>query len=333
MKLAKSCLVGLALVTSTIAKPAELFSGDIGAAESSQATAKATVRDVATVGYATMNGGTSGGKAGAIVTVSTLAELEKAAAAAGPAIIMVSGKIATPGKVRIGSNKSIIGKDSKAELAGVGLSIRNVHNVIVRNLKIHHVRALQGDAIAIQASTNVWIDHVDVSSDKEHGKDYFDGLIDATHAADFVTISNNYIHDHYKASLVGHSGNNGAEDTGHLRITFANNLWHNINSRAPSLRFGTVHVFGSFFLNVMNGINVRKGAQVLVEQNKFKGCLKPLYSVDSTGTAVHRGNDFGANVTATIELGTRRAVPYKYALPELDELKIIARATGNTLTF
>jgi pectate lyase len=27
-------------------------------------------------------------------------------------------------------------------------------------------------------SNNVWIDHVDVSSDRDHDKDYYDGLID-----------------------------------------------------------------------------------------------------------------------------------------------------------
>lgn len=47
----------------------------------------------------------------------------------------------------------------------------------------------------------------------------------------------------YKASLVGHSDSNSAEDTGHLHVTYANNYWSNINSRAPSFRFGTGHIF------------------------------------------------------------------------------------------
>jgi pectate lyase len=80
---------------------------------------------------------------------------------------------------------------------------------------------------------------MDLSSDKDHGKDYYDGLCDITHASDYVTVSNTYFHDHYKASLVGHSDHNGAEDTGHLRVTYANNHWYKINSRTPSIRFGT----------------------------------------------------------------------------------------------
>lgn len=220
------------------------------------------------------------------------------------------------------------------ELSGVGLFIRNSKNVIVRNLRIHHVLAKNGDAIGIQGSTNVWIDHVEVSSDKEHGKDYYDGLIDVTHGSDFVTISHCYIHDHYKASLVGHSNKNEAEDTGHLRVTYAHNYWENINSRAPSLRFGTAHIFDSIFMDVVDGINVRKGAQALVENDYFSGSNKPLYTVDSTGFAVHKGNDFGSNTTATIPIGTLKAVPYKYILKELENMKEeLPDIVGNTLSF
>lgn len=130
-----------------------------------------------------------------------------------------------------------------AGLTGIGLTINGQSNVIVRNLKISKVLADYGDAITIQASKNVWVDHVDVSSDLNNGKDYYDGLIDVTHASDWVTISNSYIHDHYKASLVGHSDDNGDEDTGHLTVTYANNYWNNVNSRTPSFRFGTGHIF------------------------------------------------------------------------------------------
>lgn len=81
------------------------------------------------------------------------------------------------------------------------------------------VLADTGDAIGIQAATNVWIDHMDLSSDMDHGKDYYDGLCDVTHASDWVTISNTYFHDHYKVSLVGHSDSNADEDTGTLHVT------------------------------------------------------------------------------------------------------------------
>ncbi len=47
----------------------------------------------------------------------------------------------------------------------------------------------------------------------------------------------------WKASLVGHSDSNAAEDTGKLHITYANNKWINISSRTPSVRFGTAHIY------------------------------------------------------------------------------------------
>lgn len=201
-------------------------------------------------------------------------------------------------------------------------------------MKIHHVLATNGDAIGIQGSTNVWVDHVDVSSDKDHGKDYYDGLIDMSHASDWVTISNSHIHDHYKASLVGHSDQNMVEDTGKLHVTYAQNYWTNVNSRAPSLRFGTAHIFDSLFVNVMDGINVRKGAQALVENDAFSGSIKPLYTVDSTGSAVETGNEFGTtNMTRPAD-GTMHTVPYQYTLMTVEEMKAtLPTHAGNTLSF
>lgn len=200
------------------------------------------------VGYASQNGGTTGGKGGTTTTVASLAEFTAAVGTKTDTtakVIYIKGAITGSTKVNIGSNKSIIGTDSSASLTGVGLYIDKSKNVIVQNLKISKVLAANGDAIGIQASTNVWVDHVDVSSDVDHDKDYYDGLIDVSHASDWVTVSNSYIHDHYKASLVGHSDNNGAEDTGHLHVTYANNYWNNISSRTPSIRFGTGHIFNS----------------------------------------------------------------------------------------
>lgn len=49
-------------------------------------------------------------------------------------------------------------------LVGVGLRVLNEANVIIRNVKIQKVLASAGDAIGIQASSQVWVDHVDLSS-------------------------------------------------------------------------------------------------------------------------------------------------------------------------
>ena len=66
-------------------------------------------------------------------------------------------------------------------------------------MKIGRVPAEYGDATTIQLSTNVWVDHCDYSGDETVGKDTYDGLVDLSHAADFVTISNTYFHNHVRA--------------------------------------------------------------------------------------------------------------------------------------
>jgi pectate lyase len=80
----------------------------------------------------------------------------------------------------------------------VGLYVRRVSNVILRNLKIGQVDADNGDAIGIDESTNVWVDHCDLSGDLSAGKDDLDGLLDITHGAEWVTVSNTYFHDHVR---------------------------------------------------------------------------------------------------------------------------------------
>jgi pectate lyase len=205
-------------------------------------------------------------------------------------------------------------------------------NVIIRNLNIQKVLAENGDGIGLQAATNVWIDHCEISSDRAHDKDFYDGLLDITHASDFVTVSNTYFHDHWKASLVGHSDRNGPEDTGHLRVTYHNNYWHNVNSRMPSLRFGTGHIYNSYFESCNDGINTRKGAEVLVESNVFVGVPKPLYSTDA-GYAVAKGNDFGNGTNMALQ-GNITNIPYKYTLIDATGIKAAVVSTaGATLRF
>lgn len=97
-------------------------------------------------------------------------------------------------------------------LNGIGIRVINVDNVIVRNIKISKVLAGTGDALGVQASTRVWVDHVDLSSDLSHDKDYYDGLLDITHGCTGVTVTNSKFSNHWKSMLIGHSDNNGSED-------------------------------------------------------------------------------------------------------------------------
>ncbi|KAG8961631.1 hypothetical protein FRC03_005141 [Tulasnella sp. 419] len=278
----------------------------------------------ATLGYATLNGGTKGGVGGSTTTVSSLAALKTAVADDTARIVYVSGAITGNEAVKVGSNKSILGITG-ASLTGVGLRILEKRNVIIRNLKISKVLADAGDAIAVQGTTasNIWIDGNDLSSDRDHDKDYYDGLLDITHGVRYVSVTYNKFHDHWKGSLVGHSDSNGSEDTV-ITVTYAYNYWTNLNSRLPSFRFGTGHIFNSYFENSNDGIQTRQGAQLLIENNVFSNVGKPIF--EDGGFAVVRNNEGATPNTAPT--GTLTSVPYAYTTLALSSVKsyVVANA-------
>ncbi|KAG5637906.1 hypothetical protein H0H81_002734 [Sphagnurus paluster] len=307
-------LIAFAAVQVVSAAPAELVK-------------RASANDVATVGYATLNGGTSGGSGGTTTTVTTLAALTAAVSGSAKKVVIISGNGNTV--VKVGSNTSVVGKKGAA-LNGVGLRVIDEKNVIIRNLKITKVLASAGDAVAVQSSSQVWIDHVDVSSDKDHDKDFYDGLIDITHGCTGITVTNSKISNHWKASLIGHSDSNGAEDK-KITVTLANNYWSNLNSRTPSFRFGSGHIFNNVFDNNSDGINTRQGAQLLVENNVWTGTSKPLYSTDG-GFAVARGNDFGGAANSA-PVGTFTKAPYSYSLLAVGSVRSsVVSSAGATLS-
>ena len=75
---------------------------------------RAAINDAANLGYATLNGGTKGGAGGATTTVSTLAQYTAAVAGDSPKVVVVSGTITGAVQARVGSNTSIIGRNSGA---------------------------------------------------------------------------------------------------------------------------------------------------------------------------------------------------------------------------
>lgn len=140
----------------------------------------------------------------------------------------------------------------------------------------------------------------------------------------------------FAGSLVGHSDNNGAEDKGHLHVTYASNYFSNVSSRLPSIRFGTGHIFNNYFENVLSSaIDTRDGAQTLVESNVFVKAKKPLASLysDDEGYAVAKDNDFGGEEN-TAPAGTLTKVPYSYTALGSSKVKAAVVGTaGNTLKF
>jgi pectate lyase len=234
--------------------------------------------------------------------VTTLDQLRTAAGQAGPLIIRVQGTITGNESVRVESNKSILGAPG-ARLVGIGFTIGRssafgqVGNVIIRNLIMEKPLAPIDKVLVQYGAHHVWIDHNEFFSDLDHGVDFYDGQIDVTHGADFITVSWNIFHDHFKNSLVGNSENTGDEDSGHLRVTYHHNLFTRVDGRNPSIRFGTGHVYNNHYLDIPDyGIASRQNAQVRVENNYFDNVETPIRADTSLSDVAGFVNQVNTNV-------------------------------------
>jgi pectate lyase len=282
------------------------------------------------VGFATAGGSTTGGGAVPPVTASTLDAFKAIAAMAGPAVIQVNGTLAFPsgGQVDVASDKTIVGVGAGSGFAGGGLNLKGSQNVIIRNLTI--ARATGTDAITLQLSKNIWIDHCDLSSDLDHDAGTFDGLVDVTHATDFVTVSWTRYHDHDDTGIIGHSEDNGDEDTGHLTVTYHHNLFRNVIA-GPTARFGSVHVYNNDFDRVTDhALAARSGAVMLVERNVFTQVALPItttYKDANPGAATDVGNVVDASDGAsTITATTTWVPPYGYTADSASSVPALVQA-------
>jgi len=299
----------------------------------------------ALVGYATLDGGTNGGGDGPTYTAGTLAQLRTYAGMVGPAIIRINGTIVfpmdagTPAQpVEVESDKTLIPVHVGDGLVYNGLRVKDAHNVIVRNVTI--AKPLNGfDGITIQAASNVWVDHCDISSDLTSPKDTYDGLVDIVHGSHNVTVSWNHFHDHYGhgVSLVGHTdtpnpATDGDEDLA-LTVTFHHNLYSHVVEGAPRARFGHVHLFNNWYDTVTMpadptatsyAIASTDGATLLIERNVFETVAVPIVTILSdtsvtSGTVnnVNAVNLYGAGSSASGNNVTTSfnnwSPPYPYA--------------------
>lgn len=294
----------------------------------------------------------TGGEGGEEITVTNLEELEAALAKTEPVVVKIENLITTvdaTGKpvdksatVGAKSNKTIISETGNGHIKNIEIKL-NGENYIVKNMKFSECIAIdyfQGkgnDSLKIGGGKYVWIDHCEffsklvpthndgseltteeraiLSEYAEKGevdKDYYDGLLDITNGAAFITVSNCYFHDHQKAILCG-SGD-GADDAKYdvnIRVTFYNNYFKDIGSRIPMIRYGKAHVFNNYYLNEKidfsnsSAINCRSKSELLIEYNKFVNYRRAwgyYFSTENypTGKANVRGNDPGSAEEASV---------------------------------
>ncbi|MFJ7963990.1 polysaccharide lyase family 1 protein [Streptomyces sp. NPDC096324] len=203
-------------------------------------------------------------------------------------------------KAYVPANTTIIGLGADAGFTGASLQIKDVDNVIVRNLTFESPLDCfpqwdptdgdtgnwnsEYDSAVVYGATHVWLDH-DTFTDGDHpdsslptyyGRIYeqHDGELDIVKGADYVTASWNVFADHDKTILIGNSDSaaTAAVDRGHLKVTLHHNLFTGLVERAPRVRFGQVDSYNNHFVadstyGYSYGIGME--SQLVAEHNAF----------------------------------------------------------------
>ena len=257
-------------------------------------------------GFATQNGGTTGGEGGTVVTVDNAADFINYVQDQhqDPYIIYVSGTIDLgSSNIRVRGYKTVIGLPGSHITGNLKCYTSDESNNIFRYLDMdNYDGAGDGDCISLDGVSNIWVDHCTFT-------DADDGAVDIKNGADYITVSWCKFQypsstEHTFCNLVGHSDSNGGTDMGHLRVTFHHNWYSTLcHERMPSVRFGKAHVYNTFFDCPGNRycIRTRLYAQCLVENNYFNGVQNPWerYTTttgDDPGLLYASGNIFD-NVT------------------------------------
>lgn len=319
-------------------------------------------------GYATQNGGTTGGAGGQTVRATTGTAIHAAlcgrASSSTPIIIEVTGTINHGNTSKVSgsscntadgvielkqiSNVTIIGVGGGAVFDQLGIHIRDSRNIIIRNVTVRNVKksgsptSNGGDAIGMESSVrNVWVDHVTLEASGGESEGY-DGLFDMKDDTQYVTLSYSILRNSGRGGLIGSS----ESDRGNGYITFEHNLYENIDSRTPLLRGGIAHMFNNHYTGLHeSGINSRAGARAKVDNNYFRNSKDVLgtFYTSERGTWQVSGNIFdnvtwsspgsdnypaGPNVTST----TTVSVPYSYRLDAASCVPDIVRQTAGANT-
>lgn len=251
------------------------------------------VPDSLPFGFASLGGGTTGGKGGTEYFVTSgqqLAEImlprEKSTNPQAPIIIYVTGILSGYSDViniKRTKNVSILGVGTDAKVQGFGFKIVESSNIIVRNITFADAKSGEKDAVSVEESYNVWIDHcsftdspsIDISGGSH------DGQLDVKKGSYNVTLSYNYFTNHRKTCLLGHSPTETGDVA--LRITYYRNWFDGTYSRHPRARYGKAHIINNLYTGVgiigadAGGYAVGStcSAHLLVEGNYFENTSRP----------------------------------------------------------
>ena len=281
-------------------------------------------------GWASQNGGTSGGAGGPTVTVTDEPNLIKYASSVtpGPYIVQVSGTITitnTDG-IRLSAKKTLRGIGENPTLVGNVNFTNRDSNMVIEKLNITNPYAGSAyDGISVKQDIN------NVFITKCTFYDCGDGQLDISNKSNYVTVSWCKFYytpsapdpGHTFSSLVG-SSDDQTVDRGKLKVTYHHNWWTTgVKERMPRVRFGEVHVYNNYYSDLVAGgycVGVGVEAHIRVEGNYFNSVPNPWADYNDTGhIAGHIGwdaNNRFDNCTeptwATNEYTTIFTPPYSY---------------------
>ncbi|RCX17925.1 pectate lyase [Anaerobacterium chartisolvens] len=292
------------------------------------------------IGWASYDGGTTGGTGGVEKTFVSLSDMQayfKLRESNNPdkritekVIVYIDGTMSGSDKLDIKNtaNVSIIGRNN-AKISFM-INIVRSQNIIVKNITSSDC---SDDGLCVDSSTNVWVDHCTFMR-------AYDGLLDIKNGSNYVTVSWNHFKEHKKTALCGHSANNGSADSGKLKVTYHHNWFEGTNSRHPRVRFGQVHVYNNFFDRLTDyGVASTCDAEVLVEGNYFASVKRPVIwpqpgtdaastlSNDPAGKVKERSNyyDSGSGQPMVNDSGFSFSPPYSYALDNAGNVPSLLR--------
>ncbi|OON82802.1 pectate lyase [Streptomyces tsukubensis] len=325
--------------------------------EASAATGSAT-------GYATQNGGTTGGAGGQTVRATTGTAIHTAlcgrASTSTPITIEVEGTINHGNTTKVSgkscdtaagvielkkiSNVTIVGVGGGAVFDQIGIHVRESSNIIVQNVTVKNVKksgsptSNGGDAIGMESNVhNVWVDHTTLAASGGED-DGYDGLFDLKNNTRYVTLSYSTLSNSGRGGLIGSS----ESELSNGFITFHHNLYQNLDSRTPLLRGGIAHIYNNYYTRLNeSGINSRAGGRAKVDNNYFKDSKDVLgtFYTDAPGYWQVSGNTLD-NVTWSkpgddtnpagpdMKSTTTVSIPYSYSLDSAGCVPSIVSSTA-----
>jgi pectate lyase len=223
----------------------------------------------------------------------------------------------------------LLGVGSTATLEGglrIGGEADYVRNVVIKNLRVNAASStVNQEAVRLDRAHHVWLDHCELLDAAG------DGALDIVNGSDLITVSWSKFHftsdtpdsEHRFACRIGDHNQPDdvarVTDGGRLNVTLHHDWWaDDVRQRAPRARFGSVHVFNSYY-SVGSRANdwsiwASTESRVLLENNYFRGVNNPHELNTPEAQLRALGNVYDGATGLMQSTGTAFSPPYAYAL-------------------